>query len=729
MTTSFLLVASLLPAAAEPARSGTEPAGVSAYEAAKAKARPGNDAEAHVRLALWCEANGLRPERLRHLALAVLHDPKNITARGLLGLVEYQGRWSRPEAVAERIKDDEAMTAQLAEYNHRRTRAKATNADDQWKLGLWCEQNGLEPEASAHFAAVTRLDPGRDAAWKRLGCRKVGGRWVSKAQLAAEALEAEAQRNADKIWKPLLKKYRGDLAGKDQAKRAAAEEALVAVVDPRAVSAIWSVFVAGGPSHHDLAVQLFGQIDAASSSRALAFLAVFDESAEVRRIATEILKRRDPREFAGLLVASLRDPIKYEVRPVGGPGSPGALFVAGKRFNTQRIYAPPAMPFVPVSPNDAIVPGADGLPVIVRDWYYTSHISLGGRLSLSEFAAFNPTDPDLGKAVADFRAENPLNLQTIAKSLGPIQRGWLANPRTRNAELSHIGVSMSNPAAVPMKVETLIPVGQMMAEYQRVAISAEQQLEHDKAILDAHNNDVRQRNEWTSQVLAEIAGKDPEQGREGWSRWWTNLQGYAYQSPKETPRPTIVENVPLSEMPRPTPWVTFHTPVGPPAKGEWKVSISSDLPISCFGGGTLVHTLDGTRAIETLEVGDRVLSQDVRTGALGYQPITFVHHNPPSPTFLVKVGGDTIVSSPFHRFWVVGKGWVMARDLKGGETLRLLDGPAHVESVDPGPVQPVFNLDVAEMHDFFAGSAAVLVHDNTLPETRIVPFDTELAHR
>ena len=35
----------------------------------------------------------------------------------------------------------------------------------------------------AHLTAVIRLDPGREAAWKRLGCKKVGGRWVTEAQL------------------------------------------------------------------------------------------------------------------------------------------------------------------------------------------------------------------------------------------------------------------------------------------------------------------------------------------------------------------------------------------------------------------------------------------------------------------------------------------------------------------------------------------------------------------
>ena len=45
-------------------------------------ARVGRDADAHVRLALWCEAHGLEPERLKHLALAILNAPDHATARG-----------------------------------------------------------------------------------------------------------------------------------------------------------------------------------------------------------------------------------------------------------------------------------------------------------------------------------------------------------------------------------------------------------------------------------------------------------------------------------------------------------------------------------------------------------------------------------------------------------------------------------------------------------------------
>jgi len=96
--------------------------------------------------------------------------------------------------------------------------------------------------------------------------------------------------------------------------------------------------VMGKPADHERAVQLLGQIDAAGSSRGLAYLAVHDTSAEVRRAATETLKRRDPREFAGLLVALLRDPIKYEVRPVGGPGDLGHSLPCGKGWALSRAY-------------------------------------------------------------------------------------------------------------------------------------------------------------------------------------------------------------------------------------------------------------------------------------------------------------------------------------------------------------------------------------------------------
>jgi hypothetical protein len=135
-----------------------DPEAMTAYEAARARA--GRDADAHVRLALWCEAHGLEAERLRHLAIAVLADPSHAAARGLLGLVAHRGGWRSPEAVSLQIGSDEAFAAALSSYNSRRARM-GDSAEAHWKMALWCEQQGLKPEATAHLMRVVQLEPGR----------------------------------------------------------------------------------------------------------------------------------------------------------------------------------------------------------------------------------------------------------------------------------------------------------------------------------------------------------------------------------------------------------------------------------------------------------------------------------------------------------------------------------------------------------------------------------------
>jgi hypothetical protein len=148
---------------------------------------------------------------------------------------------------------------------------------------------------------------------------------------------------------------------------------------------------------------------------------------------------------------------------------------------------------------------------------------------------------------------------------------------------------------------------------------------------------------------------------------------------------------------------------------------------SCFAAGTPVRTLLGPRPIESIEVGDQVLAQDVTTGALSFEPVVALHHNPPKPTLRIDLGDEAIVATPIHRFWRAGQGWAMARDLKPGDTIRRLGGTARVVSVSEEQVQPVFNLDVAERRSFFVGASGALVHDNSLVDPVLHPFDAPKA--
>ena len=186
------------------------------------------------------------------------------------------------------------------------------------RLAAWCEEKGLKQQAIAHYNEVVQLDPSKDVAWRRLGYKKVGDRWVKAEEAVAAKREAELQKSADKRWKARLEKLREGLEAKDPARRDRAERALSEVTDPRAVPMIWAVFACGSERLQLVAVQMLGQIDGPSASTALATLAILYPEGRVSRRASETLTRRDPRDIVGRLITMIRKPFTYQVRPVEG---------------------------------------------------------------------------------------------------------------------------------------------------------------------------------------------------------------------------------------------------------------------------------------------------------------------------------------------------------------------------------------------------------------------------
>jgi tetratricopeptide (TPR) repeat protein len=698
-----------------------------AYETAASKA--GRDANSHVQLALWCEQHGMTAERVKHLAAAVLYDPSNALARGLMGLVSYNGKWERPADVSREAKDDPRRRALMEEYLQRRAKTPET-ADAHFKLATWCDQNGLKPQAAAHFQRVIRLDPRREAAWRHLGFKKSGGRWVKPESVALAKARAQEQQKADKHWKPILERYRSALQSKSPSRRGDAEQALAKITEPDAVPMVWATFGRAEPALQTMAVQVLGQIDDGSASRSLVLLAVFGGSADVRSRAIATLRRRDAREFASMLIGMILEPIEYEVKRVQGPGQGGELLIKGQGSapNLKRLYSPPAAPSIPLQPGDRVIRDENGLPVIFRPEIYstTPYSPVMGRGANVWNLAPQPMAP------AQFKAQitgmlNHSGLGAQAQSIGRAlmtayqnQISTFNNPYLSPNSLLPMVLAVLPDNGLPVGTATFvsitfamgesIPVGQMAMEAQKTAAVAQQQLENDVAAIKQYNQGLNEINDRVLPVLRDISGLDIGPKPVEWQKWYVNLIGYQLNQLQKSENPTVIEDVPLAYQPQPIPIGQMTAPV-------------AASRISCFGAGTLVRTLTGLEPIETLKVGDSVLTQSTKTGVLSYKPILAVHHNPPSKTFRVKLGGETIVSSEFHRFWKAGSGWVMARDLKEENLIRTLNGPAAVTSIEQGDVVLVYNLDVAEDSDFFVGRGGALVHDNTLPDLREKPFD------
>jgi hypothetical protein len=651
MINAVFMCCAILGQNAAPASTPAAPADLKAYEAARSQAGP--DAHGQVRLALWCEAHGLTKERLEHLARAAALDPRNALVRGLMGLVDHRGKWERPEAVQKQVQTDSDYQKLVREYLDRRARTPE-KADAQLHLAAWCTQNGLTEQALAHYTAVTRLDPSREIAWRHLGYKKQGNRWVKPEAAAAEKLEAERQKHSDQRWRPRLEKLRDGLLSTHSARREKAERELLEVTDPRAVPMVWQVFAGGGEASQLLAVRLLDRIEGPGASHALATLAVFSPSGNVRRRAADLLVHRDPRDVVGRLTSLVRKPFKYTVQPGSGPGSTGELFVEGERFDLRRLYQFPTMDF-------RLIPTT--VPVLLGPAGVSGAATGSSGSSNNRLASISELNLRLAGAMAE-QAE-----------------------RLRQAAI----------------VET----------FQRNA-TVQQSLANDVQTLEAANAEIRELDDRVLPILKVLTGQDFGTEPDAWRKWWTDQLGYVYQSSRPSTKPTFTDTTAMPNVS-----VAAQEPVFVAAVQ------AAQTHSSCFAAGTAVHTLDGPRAIESIQVGDRVLSQDPVSGSLAFEPVVAVHHNDPAPTLRIEATGDTIIATGIHRFWKVGKGWTMARELKPGDQVRVIGGAAQVRSIENERTLPVYNLDVARNRDFFVGTEGLLVHDFSFVQPVLAPFDRQ----
>ena len=164
---------------------------------------------------------------------------------------------------------------------------------------------------------------------------------------------------------------------------------------------------------------------------------------------------------------------------------------------------------------------------------------------------------------------------------------------------------------------------------------------------------------------------------------------------------------------------------------------------TCFAAGILVHTKNGLRPIEELQVGDLVLTWPeeelipVRpyhpfrlNNEYIYKPVTktFVHEDQIISHVVIRGNGNTanddeiLRITPNHSVWSKRNGWVQASTLKFGHTLKqadfsdnLIRGAKHgVERLT------VFNIEVEDCHTYFVGEKGIWVHDksrSTTPES------------
>ena len=201
-----------------------------------------------------------------------------------------------------------------------------------------------------------------------------------------------------------------------------------------------------------------------------------------------------------------------------------------------------------------------------------------------------------------------------------------------------------------------------------------------------------------AELLEIVTGKSLGKTPNAWSSWWKEYNDLHYPEKKAL---LVSSRYGLSN-------VTLST-ISP------NLGTSGSRAAECFAKGTPVWTRRGVVGIETIRVGDEVLSQDVDTGELGYKLVTRTTIRPKGPMTKLDLGSQSIVSTRGHRYWKNGDGWRMAKHLTTGDSLSGLGGIYTVRQTEEGKAQEAYNLVVEDFHTYFVGTPGILVHDVGAP--------------
>ncbi|SFX68203.1 RHS repeat-associated core domain-containing protein [Thermoactinomyces sp. DSM 45891] len=139
----------------------------------------------------------------------------------------------------------------------------------------------------------------------------------------------------------------------------------------------------------------------------------------------------------------------------------------------------------------------------------------------------------------------------------------------------------------------------------------------------------------------------------------------------------------------------------------------------CFVAGTRIETEDGGKPIEEIDIGDKVLAKNEETGEIAYKEVEWLFQREIDEIYEVHIGGEVIQTTDEHPFWVVGEGWVRAKDLRKGDLFETDKGKklAVDKIVKKKQKATVYNFKVKDFHTYYVSNLKVLTHNKCYRDT------------
>jgi len=611
-----------------------------------------------VRDALQAEVDGDSARRAAWLEEALRVDPECESARWQSGFVRIDGQWLSLDAAASKFRSDSTR----AEYREVRESLQESPQKDLL-LARWCQEKNMADEAQFHWLSVLRAQ--RDHA-EALGA--LGVQWYNGLLLTPEQIEQQKRKDFQ--------------ASRTSAPRSARMQRWESKI------AQWEVAAKQGESNLLEKMEADLAADKQGNALVLANFLVGQRSQKPKdRAAWEVVSLN----WIALLA---KDPAltKFLVlHAVGNPAQPvrdAAIEELKRRPREEYVPLLLSCARFPVEfacnllatsglVNARYVLDVQGLEADA-ELDYTESVNITNDLASAPYiGAVAHMSPD-----GDLRIELPAQQRQVPlREVAPILFGSAALVRSQGM----------------------------------------------KNAVDQYNTASQEINHRVADVLARATGEDFDANPRSWQQWWSKylVDTYELDWPKQDSSPSS------QALPRDGQhgYVRDEHGYDVPERPVYRLSSTASalaqmttLPLpfhSCFSGSTIVWTDTGPRPIETVLPGDRVLSQDSRSGKLDYKLVELVTKTAPAPMMKISVGGDEIISTLGHPFWVVGKRWRMAKQLEKGSLLHTVSGALPVEQLEELPAAKewyafAYNLQVADFHTYFVGQNQILVHHLTM---------------
>ena len=134
----------------------------------------------------------------------------------------------------------------------------------------------------------------------------------------------------------------------------------------------------------------------------------------------------------------------------------------------------------------------------------------------------------------------------------------------------------------------------------------------------------------------------------------------------------------------------------------------------CFVAGTMVLTIAGLRAIETIKAGEKVIATNPDTHQTEEKTVVETYINKTECIVHLHIKNEVINTTKNHPFYVKGRGFVEACELaKGDEVVNVSGGSYPVERIEfEEKLETVYNFQVEDYHTYYVGENGVLVHND-----------------